>query len=313
MAKQLNKTKPTLTIGIPAHNEERNINNLIRSIFKQTTNKFRLEQVLVVCDGCTDNTVEVLKQMTRKSSRIKIVERRIRAGKADALNVIYKKTSTDFLMTIDADVMFIGDQNLDLLIDEMLKNPKLNLVGPRHIPTKSKTWFGNFARVSYQSFEDAFLKINNGNNFYGVMMVEMMRKKFYKSFTFPKATVSDQCFVYAKSIEKGIDGFKLVREAKVMFGTAQTFGDWRILSARSIVGDKKDVVKHFGKWVLKYYSMPRYLYIQSLIKWLFISPIYLSGSILMNIYIRKFPYHKRVVKNGMWELVNSSKEMININ
>jgi glycosyltransferase involved in cell wall biosynthesis len=225
----------------------------------------------------------------KKSNKIKVIERKIRSGKADALNIIYKTSKTDYLLTIDADVVFMGDKNLDLMIDTMIQDPKINLVGPRHIPASSKTWFGNFARVSYQSFEDAFLRINQGNNFYAVMTTELMRKRFYKSFTFPRGTVSDQCFVYAKAIEKGLHGFKLVPDAKVMFGTAQTFHDWRILSARSISGDKKDVVKHFGKWVLKYYSMPKYMYLQSLIKWLFKSPIYLIGAVLMNLYIRKFP------------------------
>ncbi len=305
-----NKLKPTLTIGIPAYNEERNIHNLIRSIFRQTSNRFVLKQIIVVCDGCTDSTVDILSKVSKKSSRVILIERKIRAGKADALNVIYKKSQTDYLLTIDADVVFKGDENLDLMIGMMLQNPKLNLVGPRHVPAPSKTWFGNFARISYLSFEDAFLKINNGNNFYGVMTVEMMRKKFYKSFLFPAGTVSDQCYVYAKAIERGLDGFMLVKEATVLFGTAQTFHDWQVLSARSVTGDKRDVIKHFGKWILKYYTMPRQLYIKSLVKWLFISPIYLIGAVLMNIYIRRFPYKKRVVKNGMWELVSSSKEII---
>lgn len=312
MADKLIK-KPTLSIGIPAHNEERNIKNLIQSIFRQNSKLFKLEQIIVVCDGCTDNTVEVVKRMENKSSRILVIEREIRAGKADALNIIYENSNTDYLMTIDADVAFIGENNLDLLMNEMIKNPKLDFVGPRHVPTNSKTLFGNFARVSYLSFEDALLKLNNGNNFYGVMTGELMKKKFYKSFTFPKNTISDQCYVYATALQKsGLEGFKLVKEAKVMFGTAQTFHDWRVLSARSVGGDKRDVVKHFGRSVLKHYTMPRLLYIVSLIKWFFKSPIYLTGAVLMNIFIRKFPYQKRVVRNGMWELVSSSKEVINV-
>jgi glycosyltransferase involved in cell wall biosynthesis len=307
------KKKPTLTIGIPAYNEERNIKNLIQSIFRQNAKLFKLEQIIVVCDGCTDNTVEVVQKMENKSSRILVIERAVRAGKADALNIIYDKSKSDYLMTVDADVAFIGEDNLDSLMEAMLNNPKLNFVGPRHVPTQSKTLFGNFARVSYLSFEDAFLKINEGNNFYGVMTGELMKKKFYKSFKFPKNTISDQCYVYAISQQKnGMNGFRLVQEAQVMFGTAQTFHDWRVLSSRSVVGDKRDVIKHFGRGILKHYTMPRSLYFKSLIKWFFKSPVYLTGAVLMNIFIRNFPYNKRVIKNGMWELVSSSKEVINV-
>jgi glycosyltransferase involved in cell wall biosynthesis len=114
-----NKLKPTLTIGIPAYNEERNIHNLIRSIFRQTSNRFVLKQIIVVCDGCTDSTVDILSKVSKKSSRVILIERKIRAGKADALNVIYKKSQTDYLLTIDADVVFKGDENLDLMIGMM--------------------------------------------------------------------------------------------------------------------------------------------------------------------------------------------------
>lgn len=309
----VHKLKPLLTVGIPAYNEERNIANLVGSIIKQTSIKFELKQILVVCDGCTDKTVSIVKKLAKKYKNIRLIERSIRSGKAAALNLIYEKSNTDFLMTIDADVAFIGNKNIDLLISTMLNNPQLNLTGPRHIPAPSKTIFGNFARVSYQSFEDAFLKINQGNNFYAVMTVEMMKKSFYKSFVFPQGTVSDQCFVYAKSIEKNKNGFQLVTEAKVMFGTAKTFQDWRILSARSVTGDKADVLKHFGDWILDYYSMPKEIYFRSLVRWLFKEPFYLIGALIMNIYIRQFPYKKNVVKNGIWELVSSSKELIYVN
>lgn len=154
----VHKLKPLLTVGIPAYNEERNIANLIGSIIKQTSIKFELKQILVVCDGCTDKTVSIVKKLAKKYKNIRLIERSIRSGKAAALNLIYEKSNTDFLMTIDADVAFIGNKNIDLLISTMLNNPQLNLTGPRHIPAPSKTIFGNFARVSYQSFEDAFTK-----------------------------------------------------------------------------------------------------------------------------------------------------------
>jgi long-chain acyl-CoA synthetase len=40
---------------------------------------------------------------------------------------------------------------------------------------------------------------------------------------------------------------------------------------------------------------------------------FLIGALIMNIYIRQFPYKKNVVKNGIWELVSSSKELIYVN
>lgn len=310
MKNKANKKLPTLSIGIPAYNEEENIEKLIISIFKQTHIYFDLKSVIIISDGSTDRTNSIIRKFKKIFSEIKIVERTERLGKANALNLIYKLSNSDFLLTIDADVVFLGFSNLDAMIREMVNNPSLRMVGPLHIPTSTKFFFGNLSRFSYLIFRDAALKIDEGNNFYSSMTSQVLKKILYKSFYYPPGTVSDQCYVYAVAIKNGKKGFKLVKDAKVVFGVAQTFHDWRVLSTRSVVGDKADIIKHFGRKVLKDYSMSRKLYILSLIKYFFINPIYAVGAVLMNIYIRKFPYRKRHYKRGLWEMVTTSKEVI---
>jgi hypothetical protein len=140
------------------------------------------------------------------------------------------------------------------------------------------------------------------------MSAEFMRKEFYKSFEFPRNTIADQCYVYGKAIENEPCGFKLVKEAKVIFGVAQTFKDWRLLSVRSTIGDKQDTFKHFGHKIAPLYTMPKPILITALIKWFFKSPFYVLGAIFMNLFIRLFPYNHKV-KNGIWEMVTSSKEV----
>jgi glycosyltransferase involved in cell wall biosynthesis len=55
------KNIKTLTIGISAHNEEKNISSLLESIFAQKQRNYVLENIYVVCDGCTDNTESVVR------------------------------------------------------------------------------------------------------------------------------------------------------------------------------------------------------------------------------------------------------------
>lgn len=298
--------KPTLTIGIPAYNEEKNIGNLLNSICSQEYNSIELRSIIVVCDGCTDETVNIVNSFATNNSIINIHVTNNRSGKADGLNKIYKLANTDYLMTIDADVIFLGIKNIDLMARTMIQDKRINLVGPFHVPTQSKTMVGNFSRLSALLFLDAVAEYNNGSNFYSCMSVEFMRKSFYKSFCFPIGTIADQCYAYGQSIKNNIYGYKLVRDAKVVFGVAQTFHDWRVLSVRSTIGDKSDTLKHFGASVLPLYSMPRNLLIKSTLKWLLKSPLYCTGAILMNIYIRIFPYNHKV-KKGIWEMVESSK------
>ncbi len=304
------KNKATITIGIPAYNEEKNIGNLLESIFKQRQISYQLESVIVVCDGCEDKTANIVKKFIKKHKKIKLIERQKRVGKADALNTIYQMNKSDFLMTIDADLALEADQEIEKMIRVLQKNPKINVVGPRHIPVMSNTLMGKFAYVSYMSFADAFMQLNNGNNYYAMMAVALMRKNFVITLRLPNGTISDQCYIYAKATRSNPYGFRFVRDARVLFRTVSTFRDWRVLGVRSVIGDKEDVAQYFGREVLSEFFMPRWLFIRSLLKWLLKSPFYTLGSICMNIYIRKFPYKKVMPRNGMWELAASSKEAI---
>jgi len=305
--------KPTLTIGIPAYNEEGNILNLLQSIFRQSRKMFMLTHVIVACDGCTDDTVSVVKKFAQTHSCIKLIVTEQRSGKADALNRIYDNAQTsDYLYTTDADLVFEGKHDLEKLVTQLENNPQCVIAGPRHIPLWPETQWGRFAYVSYRSFEDAFLHWNHGNNFHTVMAAILLRGSFARSFRFPKGTISDQCYVYIKATQNNPSGFIFVSDAHVYFRPVDTFRDWRLLGIRSTAGDKDDVLKHFGNTILPAITIPKQLVILSLCKWMLKSPWYTFGSLLMNIGIRLFPYKKTSINKGMWEPTQSSKKGLHL-
>ncbi|MCR4324999.1 MAG: glycosyltransferase family 2 protein [Candidatus Curtissbacteria bacterium] len=302
----------TLTIGIPAYNEQENISSLLDSISAQKQKSYKVEKIIIVADGCTDSTEDIIKKRMKSNKLINLMVGAKREGKAKALNIIYKNSQSDLLLTIDADLIFVGNNSIEEMVKTIKRNPKTNLVGPRHVPVRPKSLMGKFAYVSYLSFEDAFLKLNNGNNFYAMMATGLIRKDFYKTFTYPEGTISDQCYLYVSATRNNKYGFKLSKNAHVMFRTVSTFEDWRILGVRSVIMDKENVAGYFGRDILSEFSIPKKLFFTSLLKWLIKSPIYTTGSILMNIYIRKFPKRELMPKNGMWELAKSSKKNIRL-
>ena len=311
--------KATLSLGIPAYNEEKNITNIIKTILRQKQNAYKLENIFVVCDGCTDRTPEIVRELSKKHKEIKLIQRNERSGKVEAISEIYRANQSDFIMTVDADLVFANNSDLDALIKVITKDSSINVVGPRHVPVKAKTLMGKFAVVSYLSFEDAFMKINDGNCFYASMGAYLLRKQFSKSLKYPKYAQADQTILYAMATRKNKfskygnkNGFKLVKEAQVLFRTVSTFNDWRILGTRSVISDKENTKSYFGEDILKEYYMPRHLFITFLIKWFFKNPFYTAGSVLMNIYIRKFPLRDKMPEKGLWEIAGSSKEAISI-
>ena len=302
--------EPTVTVAIPAYNEEANIRSIILSILTQKQTNYQLSQIIVLNDESTDNTTAIVNELNKKYPIVRQIMRKIRLGKAAALNDIYDANTSDYLMTVDADCALGTDSTISSLVAKLESNPRLNAVGPRHVPIKPDTFMGRLAWISYLSFEDAFLHYNDGYNFYTSMSGQLLRRSFVDSFRFPPGTLSDQIYVYAKATEHDERAFELVRDAILLFTTVTTFRDWRILAVRSTAGDKTDATNRFGNDILNRYQIPPQILITSLVRWFIKHPILLTGSIIMNIYIRIFPLKREIVKDGIWIPTSSSKQNI---
>ena len=96
------KTKNyTLSVMVPAYNEEKTIKETIEHIFD--TNYEGLIEVVAVNDGSSDNTLGVLKSMISKyKGRLKILNKK-NSGKADSLNKALKMVRGELVAVIDAD------------------------------------------------------------------------------------------------------------------------------------------------------------------------------------------------------------------
>jgi len=93
-------------IGICAFNEEHNI----RFLLEHLTSEQNLPEdcrILVVCSGCTDGTIDVVRKFQGGDKRIQPIVEETRSGKANALNKIFDevKSSADVLVLVNADAL----------------------------------------------------------------------------------------------------------------------------------------------------------------------------------------------------------------
>ncbi len=96
---------PTVSILIPARNEERVIGGLIERIGEFEYPREKLE-IIVINDGSTDRTGEILEDLARRDGRIKVLEipsGESGRGKAAALNRGLTASSHEVLAVYDAD------------------------------------------------------------------------------------------------------------------------------------------------------------------------------------------------------------------
>lgn len=97
---------PTVSIIIAAYNEEKTIGSRIKNCLELDYPKELLE-IIVVDSGSTDNTVEVVKSYTNKG--VKLLQQRVRKGKASAINFAKKYAKGEIIVITDANAFFEQD------------------------------------------------------------------------------------------------------------------------------------------------------------------------------------------------------------
>lgn len=109
-------TPKTLSIVIPVYNEEKFIKKTIEEVFKADTLKLKTE-IIVIDDGSTDNTPNILKALGEKYNRMNltVIFKKKNTGKGEALKIGFLKTTGDIVLVQDADLEYSPDDYPNLL------------------------------------------------------------------------------------------------------------------------------------------------------------------------------------------------------
>ena len=98
---------PSISVCIPARNEERDIKNCVKSVLNQDYPNF---EVIVVDDNSSDNTAKIVRSMTEEYPNLIFIAGAQLApgwmGKPYALHQAYQKSRGQYLLFTDADLMY---------------------------------------------------------------------------------------------------------------------------------------------------------------------------------------------------------------
>lgn len=122
------KTTPTVTVAIPAYNEEKTIEETVTSVINLDYPKGKLE-ILVINDGSTDDTEKIVQRMIKenKKSNIKRINQK-NSGKSVALNKAINMSKSEFFVCLDADSM-VKEDALKKMLPEF-EDPDVAIVLP---------------------------------------------------------------------------------------------------------------------------------------------------------------------------------------
>lgn len=114
-------TNPIVSIIVPAYNAEKTIAKTINSLIKQTLKSI---EIIVIDDGSTDSTAEIVKDLAKKDKRIKYYFQK-NQGVAVARNTGIKKSTGKYIMWCDSDDTF--DINMCLKMVGVMENRMVDL------------------------------------------------------------------------------------------------------------------------------------------------------------------------------------------
>jgi len=170
------KKFPKVSVLIPAHNAEKIISRTLNSLLKIDYPKNKLE-VIVVDDGSSDRTHEIVKKFGKKG--VKIYKKKW-GGKASALNYGLKKVQSNFVLTLDADC-FLAKDALKKMVAEMQDKRTMSVVLSIEVFNK-KGILQNIQNVEY-SFLNFFKKLTASIYCLSVAPAAVLyRTKFFRKY-----------------------------------------------------------------------------------------------------------------------------------
>ena len=128
----------TISIVIPAYNEEKRIGLTLDSIFSYISKNKDIIEILIVLNNCTDDTIGVVYKYTLLDNRFKYIDcgilenKKVSNTKGYAIKVGLKESIGDYVLFMDADSSTdISELNKFI---PFLKNGYDCVIGSRYLP-----------------------------------------------------------------------------------------------------------------------------------------------------------------------------------
>jgi glycosyltransferase involved in cell wall biosynthesis len=104
--------KPHIAAILPTFNEELNVSGVLEVLHAASI----LDEIILVDDGSSDNTVNLLHQAAEKDSRIQVIQHDKNRGKGQAIFSGWAATSAPILLLLDADLKNLTPGHINALL-----------------------------------------------------------------------------------------------------------------------------------------------------------------------------------------------------
>lgn len=311
-----------VSIAIPAYNEAKNIEALLKKTLNQSTKTVRITEIIVIASGCTDQTVEIVKKFiggdraaaaraarrslerrrtpNSKQTPVKLITQNKREGKASAINAFLEIAKADICVIMGADTL--PETNTIEKLCSVFSDPHIGMAGGHTIPKNTtKTFIGYCVNMLWQlHHEMALISPKCGE-------IIAFRKIFS---SIPAETPVDEASIEQKIIAENLK-LKYVEDATIYNRGPTTLKDF-IAQRRRINAGHLWLKKHFSHKV----STTSYLTILKLsskkLGFNLKENLYLAGLILIELtskILAYFDYYILEKNYTIWPQIKSSKNL----
>ncbi len=150
---------PSFIVAIPAYNEEKVVCASIHALLASRIDNFH---IVVVDDGSTDRTAEVVSENFDRTGRVSVI-RKDNGGKWSALNEVLANTDAEVIVTLDADTIFAPDA-LEFLVRHFDDSKVAAVAGAAAVgnPVNLITRLQALEYITNQNLDRRALEVVNG-------------------------------------------------------------------------------------------------------------------------------------------------------
>ncbi|MEM5880988.1 MAG: glycosyltransferase family 2 protein [Candidatus Aenigmatarchaeota archaeon] len=199
--KNFEKRDYTISAIVPARNEERNIGKCLDSLISQL---YEIEKIIVVNDGSTDKTGEIVKSY--ESQKVKVIENEKSLGKTASITKALKYVESYITLFVDGDTYL--KENFTDEIRTPFSDEKVAGATGTIFSQKSEFSFIENARLVEYIYYQYFRKVGQSNRraLYTVAgCASAFRTKLLKEYGIPRRSVTEDTDLTWFFQERGYD------------------------------------------------------------------------------------------------------------
>lgn len=224
-----------ISVIVPVYNAEKFLERSLTSIIKQT---YKQLEIILINDGSTDNSLEILKQFKNNDSRIKVINQK-NSGVGAARNTGLDIAKGEFISFIDADDI-IENNFFESLIGNMLK------FNCDVVASNIRVLAGDFSFKPYEIYGNKLLTNNIDIlksyltfNISTAVWGKLFRKSLIANIRFPEINLNED-FIFQWEIIKHVNSFFQDNETNYNY----ILGNTKSLTNRGFGKDNIMLFKH---------------------------------------------------------------------